>query len=122
MSSEETRADRKDRYERVLRTVGLNTGGVQHPGCRPHEIRLTLCAHADLPVDGVNKAIRAAVENDDLFRWTDASGKERLTLACKPDLRRVAKYWADHGDQQRLEAVNQAIEQVWGEHGLPGKR
>ncbi|WP_135363461.1 hypothetical protein [Halosimplex halophilum] len=122
MSTEETRADRKDRYERVLGAVHHNTGEVQHPGCRPYEIRLILCAHANYPVEGINKAIRAAVENDDLYRWTDATGKERLTRATKDDLRGVAEYWAAHGDQQRLEAVNQAIEQVRADTGLPGDR
>ncbi|QLH80962.1 hypothetical protein [Halosimplex pelagicum] len=122
MSTDETRADRKERYERVLSTVAHNTGGVQHPGCRPYQIRLILCAHANLPVDGVERSIRAAVENDDLYKWRDSSGHTRLTLATKPDLRNVAEYWAGRGDQRRLEAANQAIERVWGEHGPPGKR
>ncbi|QLH78692.1 hypothetical protein HZS55_15960 [Halosimplex rubrum] len=122
MTDEETRADRKERYHRVLRTVALNTGGAQHPGCRPYQIRLILCAHANLPVDGVERSVRAAVENDDLYRWTDGEGRERLTLATKPDLRGVAVYWAERGDQQRLESANRAIREVREDTGLPGKR
>jgi hypothetical protein len=119
MSENESRADRKKRYHRVLSTVAHNSGGL---GCPPYQVRLILCAHADLPVDGVEKAIRAAVENDDLYRWTDAAGEERLTLATKHDLRGVAQYWADHEDQTRLQAVNRAIEQVRPDKGRPGDR
>jgi len=107
-----TRADRKKRYHAVLRTVGEQTGGIQHPGVRPHVVTMIQAAHGRFTADGVERSLQAAIENDDLYRWQDDSGLTRYTLAIKTDLRRVAEYWAEREDSQRLEATNRAIEQV----------
>ncbi|MGK7294640.1 MAG: hypothetical protein ACNS61_02290 [Candidatus Wenzhouxiangella sp. M2_3B_020] len=73
MSDTQARADRKHRYERVLRTVEYQTGGpesIQTAGVSQSTVVMLLVAQSHHERSGVMKALRAGVENGDLFRWT----------------------------------------------------
>lgn len=61
--------DSKTRYERVLGAVRHNTGGSQPPLASERAIRTVCCSTGSLSVDGYERSLRAAVENDDLLEW-----------------------------------------------------
>jgi hypothetical protein len=103
----ETRADRRARYQQVLRTVAHNTGDPQSPGVRPFTLRTILAGHGSLEPDAVDSAITAALDNDDLLAWRDAAGDVRVTLQTIPDLRRLL----EHLDG-RLDAPDEALGRV----------
>lgn len=65
-SADESRADRRQRYEHVLRTVQHNTGGPQ-PALVPEFVLLGILGNASIEPDAAKRSIRAAVENDDLL-------------------------------------------------------
>lgn len=106
------RQHRKDRYHAVLRTVAANTTEVQPPGIRPAHIKVHLVSNGRYTAEGVDSAIRAAVEHDDLVKWTDGEGRTRYTLATTADLRRVAERLHDQGRQSDLSRINRKIEEV----------
>ena len=95
IGTEDDRAERKERYHAVLRTVGLNTTEMQSPGAPETEIVVILAAHGRYSSDGVRTSLQAAVENDDLLRWTGPEGYTRYTLVTAEDLKRLFYYAVD---------------------------
>jgi len=106
-AEEETRADRRARYQQVLRTVAHQTSPAQPPGVRPFTLRTVLSGHGSLSADAVDSAITAALDNDDLLAWRDADGEVRVTLQTVPDLRRLL----EHLDGE-LDAPDEALDRV----------
>ncbi|WP_323192398.1 hypothetical protein [Halostella sp. PRR32] len=109
----ERRRESRDRYQAVLRTVAHQTSPKQSPGARPTTIRLLQATHGQHDHDDVDSAMRAAIENDDLLKWTDADGRVRLTLYAEPDLKRLAQHIGGTvKDPHELARVNQALAEV----------
>lgn len=107
------RANSKERYHAVLRTVGHQSSPEQLPGVRPATLTLILAGHGRYSQDGVDRSLRAAVENEDLFTWLDTGGRRRVTLATKDDLQRLSVYVAEEmHDMGLLERVNRTIAEV----------
>ena len=108
-----TRKERRKRYQQVLNTVAHNTTERQSPGIRPTHVRLHQVAHGQWSADGVNSAVRAAINNDDLLRWRDQEGNVRLTLRAEPDLKRLAQHvGAVIQDPKQLARINRALAEV----------
>lgn len=123
----EGRAGRKAAYEAVLRTVDHQTSPKQLPGCRPPY--LILCTHARWDREQIEPAVRAAVEQGDLFEWTDTDGQRRLTPNDRETLRRLAEHLEDADrlrrlarfvgsqedpDRELIAAINERIDAVTG--------
>jgi hypothetical protein len=89
------RAERRDRYEAVLRTVDLNTTEMQSPGAPEHEIVLILAGHGSYTGDEIRSSLQAAVENDDLLRWTGPEGRARYTCVAEANVARLIHYGID---------------------------
>jgi len=114
-ATEETRADRRERYQTLLRTVGHQTSPAQPPGVRPHQLRTVLSAHGPLSVGAVDATIQAALDNDDLLAWRDGEGEVRVTLCCEPDLRRLLGHFNEcEFSREACERVAGAIREVQG--------
>lgn len=113
-AAQETRADRRARYQQVLRAVAHNTGGPQAPGVRPFTLRTILSGHGSLEADAVDSVITAALDNDDLLAWRDADGEVRVTLRTVPDLRRLLEHLDGELDApaQALDRVKAAVREV----------
>ena len=61
--------DSKTRYESVIAAVRYNTGGTQPPLASERAIRSICCSTGALEVDEYQRALQAAIENDDLLKW-----------------------------------------------------
>jgi len=110
MSDAARRREARERYQKMLSTIAHNTTERQPPGIRPATVRLHMCSHANCDIEGVNSAMRAAIENDDLIKWCDAEGNVRLTRYAEPDLKRLAKHIGETvKNPQTLARVNQAL-------------
>ncbi|WEL29873.1 hypothetical protein [Haloferax volcanii] len=68
MSDDDTRADRRERYEQILRIVEFQTGDPQRPFASKAHVK-RLAVQAGVPLGKVDLAMRAAVENGDLLEW-----------------------------------------------------
>jgi len=111
---QDSHADRRKRYERVLQAVARKTSPRQLPGTRPLHLRTSLCGHGNLSADAVDSAITAALANEDLIAWRDGEGEIRLTLRTVPDLRRLLEYLDGELDAgpEALDRIKQAIREV----------
>jgi len=125
----DSRQQRKKRYEQILRTVAYQSSPMQIPGCQPGRALMIVSDHGSLNADAAAKALRAAVQNDDLLAWTHPDYQTHSTLPkahthvtlatdihmqpAKPHLRRLAQYLAeDLGDTEQLGTVNRTIQQL----------
>jgi hypothetical protein len=84
--------ERRRRYKRVLSVIDHNTGGHDHPqraAMRESAIKGRLCDQADHDVDDVETALRAALENDDVYAYEDREGRSRYCLATAAALKAV---------------------------------
>lgn len=104
----ESREQRKARYEELLRTVELNTGDPQPPGARRPQILGSL-ARAGHPTDKAKAALQAAVENEDLLRYTGPEGRTRYALTTDEMLLAVieAETTRPSPDQEIIAECNQ---------------
>jgi hypothetical protein len=111
---QDSHADRRKRYERVLQAVARKTSPRQLPGTRPFHLRTSLSGHGNLSGDEVDSAITAALSNEDLIAWRDAEGEIRLTLRTVPDLRRLLEHLDGELDAgpEALNRIKQAIREV----------
>jgi len=105
----ETRAERRERYERVVRTVGHNCDAdpdTGPPGARRSQVVVSLAAHGPYAADGVTRSLRAAVEQTDLLRWDDHRGVTRYTPTDEEDrLLAVCHYLVAYGVPNRAETI-----------------
>lgn len=113
---DETAADRRERYERVVSCVGHNTltDGEAPPGCRRSQVLVSLTAHADYEPAGVKRSLRAAVEQGDVLAWTDTAGADRYTDATEEEpLLALTNYVVavGHPEKQRIVARANQIRQ-----------
>ncbi|PSQ59080.1 hypothetical protein BRD18_04255 [Halobacteriales archaeon SW_7_71_33] len=112
---EETRADRRERYEAVLGTArGSTSQAHSYPGCRPVTIIQGLVAHGSYDADAVRASIQAAVENWDLIRWRDEYADRRVTPTDPEEderrLRELAEHAAEHLlDPELVAQANRAL-------------
>ena len=88
----DTHADRKHRYESVLRTIEYQTGGPnqasnQPAGAKQSSIVVVAAARGEWTGAGVRKTITAAVANDDVLHWYDDG--PRVARATEDGLRAV---------------------------------
>jgi hypothetical protein len=112
VDAQDTHADRRERYQRVLRTVGHQTTPQQLPGVRPRTVAMILGDHGHEDADAVERALRAAVENDDLVQWRDRNANRRVTLCTEPDLRRLATHLAEElVDVDQLARINTVLQE-----------
>jgi hypothetical protein len=106
----ETRADRRSRYHAVVACVAANchvdpeTRGV--PGCPRRQVVVSLAAHGQHDPDRVRSSLRAAVENTDVYRWTDRRGEPRFTPVAEEPLCQLTHHVASigHPDKQSIAA------------------
>lgn len=109
-NTQDTRADRKRRYEKILRTVKENTSPKQPPGVPAGSLWQILVDNNGMDADAAQSHVRAAVENDDLFKYTDRDGVVRYARADK-SLRRLIgqENERDHPDVTLIERAAEAI-------------
>lgn len=86
---DDTRQDRKRRYERVLGCIRHQTSPAQPAGLRHGSLLSILCGSKPRDVEDVTKALRAARANDDIVRYEDRAGRWRYALATPSALRDV---------------------------------
>lgn len=105
----ENRAERKELYEKVLRTVDENTGGeVMLPGQSETRLGTILKSHASEDAAAVEKAVQAAVDNGDLIRYPGTVRDcQRLAVAEEEQLREVLAAM-----NERVERARQTMEIV----------
>lgn len=109
--SDFSRAERRERYEAVLRTIAHNTGrpGLpQRAGIDAMHIRVHLVGHGPYSVEAVDKALRAAIENDDVWRWRDEEGTVRYTRQTIEAVRAMIAEQAarEHPDRELIGRCN----------------
>jgi len=105
-TEEETHADRKRRVESVVGTIRHNTGGPQQaspdrPGMRIAHLKGNFTLRGEAPV-ATERALRAAVEREDVVSYTDPEGVTRYAVADAVGLRAIA---LDRGMDSAAEAV-----------------
>lgn len=66
--SDDTHADRRERYHKLLRIVEFQTGDPQRPFASKAHVK-RLAVQAGVPLDKVDLAMQAAIENGDLLEW-----------------------------------------------------
>lgn len=84
MPEQEFRADRRDRYEGLLRALEHNTGGPEHPqppGLRKDQLMVNRSVHAGHDADAVEDALEDAREDGEIVRYRDREGQWRYILA-----------------------------------------
>jgi hypothetical protein len=79
-NDEDTREDRKARYERMARAIAHNTGDPQPPMIDATALFTVTVANGSLDSEAAKHALQAAVENGDVLRWRDAEGGVRYGL------------------------------------------
>lgn len=91
VGSDETHADRRERYERVLSAIAHNSSADPDNPMRPSVAEATvlvvLAYHADYDPDGVKRTIEAADQNGDVVRFHDGNNQPRLCLVDEKHLR-----------------------------------
>lgn len=111
----ETHAERKQLYERVLRTIDHQTGGANQNNDQPAGATLpticgTLAHRGPEDVDAVKSALKAAVQNDDVLVWQDRDGRKRFTDATSVrNLEAVVAHENTH-DHPRLDLIERCSE------------
>jgi len=100
MAEADSRADRRDRYHRLLRILEHNSGDPYPPLPRWSAIATTARA-AGVDLEDFRTARRAAVERDDVIRWRDGAGDLRVGLADPP---------AGHFSDDDVDALRAIIE------------
>jgi hypothetical protein len=114
---EESRADRRDRYESVLACVQANTytdpdrDGL--PGAPRTQVVLSLAAHGQYQAAAVKRSLRAAVEQDDLYHWVDRQGRDRFTPVDEDALLALTNWVVAQGHpaKQRIVAASNRLRQ-----------
>lgn len=97
----------KEVYEFVCGIVKRNTGHKQLPGIRRQHICIH-ATHADVEPSAAKKAIRAAVDNDDLLKWRDRDGNLRYTLVADADLQHARRGRGPPGPHRARRRVGRA--------------
>lgn len=67
-------------YGRMMNIIAMNTGHPQEPLAAARGLWTTAVSHGPLSQEDASKAVRAAVENDDVIKWVDGEGKVRYGL------------------------------------------
>jgi len=78
--AERTHRHRRADYETVLSTIRANTGDPMPPLVDATALFTTTVANGRLSHEHATNALRAAVENGDVLRWTDGEGTIRYAL------------------------------------------
>lgn len=115
--STQSDADRSSQsiYEAVLSTVDAQTSPKQAPVCYGHELSQILVAHAGIDGPAVDKAVRAAVQNDDLLVLDDPRDGTPMYLPTDVETLRRGHGWLAEleTETQREHAwLNQVIAEV----------
>jgi len=113
-SDSSARQERKERYERALRTVAENTTDAQRPGVSASSLWITLTDSVGMSATEAQLAVRAAHEQDDLLRWEDRDGVVRYTRTTNAALKRLigAENQRDHPD---VGLIERAAEHIGGD-------
>lgn len=82
-SQERAHKHRRADYEQTLGTIRANTGDPQRPLVAASPLWTTLVANGGLEHEFATSALRAAVENGDVLRWTDGEGTVRYALTTQ---------------------------------------
>jgi len=78
-ADQESRADRKERYQSVLSAIYHNTGDPNPPLIRA-SVLWTTVRHSNIRVADAERSLRAAREHDEVIRWRDGEGHWRYGL------------------------------------------
>jgi len=116
--SNESRQQRRERYETLLRVLALQTTDVQGPAARRHSIKHNL-AMQGYAADKIDSTIRAAREQNDVWSFVGPDGVARLALMTKDDLRRVIEWLVEmeHPHKELIGRANGKLKEVEdGEH------
>jgi len=85
--TDETTKDRRERYEKIVRTVKLNCGGNMNPVAKRSSVKQTLCSHGDMQPSKFDTTLQAASDNDDVILGggyvTVPSSRELVTDAIE---------------------------------------
>jgi hypothetical protein len=105
-SESESRADRRDRYHRLLETIRHNTGDPQHV-LAPGAGLWTVLSSSNIDTSDAITAMEAAIDNGHVLQWTDADGRHRygLTGAGIDEARHTDAPLYGPADRERLRAV-----------------
>lgn len=63
-----------------MNIIAMNTGHPQKPLATARGLWTTAVSHGSLSHEDASKAVRAAVENDDVVKWVDGEGTVRYAL------------------------------------------
>lgn len=91
-TEEETKQDRKHRYEAVLRTIEVQTGGPNQSNPQPamvpqSGVLVSTAAHGQWEVSNVRSSLHAAIDNGDVLRVRRED--VRLSLTTESALRAI---------------------------------
>lgn len=120
MPEQETRADRRKRYESLLSFIDKNTAtdpsDRRRPSVSRSAILVTMSAHADRDPETVKQTIQAATENDDVLRWRGREGEPRLALVREADLRELQRVEGgrEHPDGELIGRCHQLLAELEG--------
>lgn len=110
-SVQSKRKQRKHVYEGVLKTVKHNSGLFHSAAGMAHPILIANRARANVSPERTKKAIRAALDNDHLFRYEDRDGTVRYALAEPKRLRAIIAAENDRDDPD-LELIERVVEAI----------
>lgn len=110
MPQQQTRAERKEQYEQVLRIIEHNTGGDQ-PALASLTSITQIGRQAGIDGEDVLDRLQAARENDDILEW-----QGRVALATEEGLRAVIgeENQAEYPRRQLIERCVDMLEEVDG--------
>jgi hypothetical protein len=119
MTSNETRQDRKQRYDQVVNTVARNTSPKQRPGVPAHALWITLVSHGSLSGSDARSAVTAAVDNGDLFRYTDYDDTIRYCPQTEDALLRLieAEATREERDTELIARANGELQELRADDG-----
>jgi hypothetical protein len=118
---QETRADRRARYEALLSTIDKNTAtdpsDPRRPSVAQAAVLVSMSAHADRDPETVKQTIQAATENGDVLRWRGREGDPRLALVREPDLRELQRVEGarDHPNGELVGRCHQLLAGLGGD-------
>jgi hypothetical protein len=113
-SEGETKQDRRDRYQSLLSAVEKNCGGPQPVGMSRAAL-VTNRKHAGLSLGTINKTLRAALENNDLIRFSlPGSAVRRYAPADTGHIRDALEALADTDapDKEQIGTLNATLANV----------
>lgn len=110
---DEVEYEPREVYEAVLRRLELNTGGYQPPLASKQTVRCSAIWSGGFPSDAVDKALKKARQNGDLFRWYhDAEERYYLGVDDPAALRERVTAYAQRRSEPRKDLIAVANQRI----------